>query len=580
METGKRHIKSGIEFEKYIERPTGINESIKSHSNLEDTVRFLPKAIGLSYKQALRIAPLLKRNTLYETCKEIWNWAYTHIQYEKDDTGKEQIRSFRRSFYDRVRGIDCDDYTVLISSILCCLKIKHILRVAKYSDRNGFQHIYPIVPNGKGNYITVDCVVDSFNYEVPFIEKIDTAMDLEFLDGIDDVNEAYTKLGNIDAEDLMKGFDDFGDLGGRKFKDTKIGKGLKKGFHAINRVNPAAVLLRTGILASLKLNVFKVAEKLRYAYLDTNTASQKKLDLSKFNRLVAVKDKLEKIFYGAGGNADNFKKAILTGRGNRDREVLLAGLGMVNYDTYSEQSPLSQILGVDSYTTEVSGIEGLGALGEPATAAAIASATGVMAAIAGLLKSIGSLKKGGKSQDESGDTTADSLPTRETTSISNETSEPELKTTTTATTTSNNSQDADTNGGGNKSSSTETPANDEKTASTTNDTTTTDTNASKEVAVTNAKEVAKDTKPSAMDNVKTWVTNNKLATGAIVLTTVGLAIWGISSLVKKNKGKAGEKNKSQNNGVSGTPKKTGKSKHSKHKYKPAYSSKITYQKLK
>ena len=576
METGKRHIKSGVEFEKYIEEPTGINESIKRNSNLEDTVRFLPDAIQRSYQQAALMAPLLKGLTTYDTCRKIWNWAYNHIQYEKDDKGKEQIRSFRRSFYERVRGIDCDDYTVLISSLLCCLNIKHILRVAKYSVKNGYQHIYPIVPIGNGNYITVDCVVDKFNYEVPFIQKIDTTMDLEFLDGIGDLEETNIKLSGIDAQDLMDGFDGFGDLGKKKFKDSKLAKGLKKGFHVANRVNPGAALLRAGVLAAMKTNMFKIAERLRYAYLDSNAASQKNLNMSKFNRLVSVKEKLEKIYYGAGGKTENLKKAILTGRGNRNKEVPLSGLGDIDYNDYTEEDDLTQILGMESYASEMSGVEGLGSLGV-VTAAAVAAATSALAAIAGLLKSIGNLKNGGK--EGGGDASDGSAETSNTSDTSSESSassdnsetnqnstssDDNAETTTNSTSNAKPSSTTDANSGGgeNKADTAEPPANE-------------DTSASDDSAKTNARlntNTAVKSKEGFVDKAKKWISENKVATGAIAVTVIGLTIWGISAYNKKKK-------TSEKSGVAGIPKKSGYKKTHKSKHGNHHKPKITYQKL-
>lgn len=572
MEADKRHIKSGVEFERYFSKAGGTNELIKRNSTLDDTVQFLPEAIKRISKQTALIAPYLKGLTTYETCKKIWNWVYTHINYEKDDRGKEQIRSPRRSFRDRFRGVDCDDYTVFISTILTNLNIKHILRVAKYTERNGFQHIYPVVPTSNGNYITVDCVVDKFNYEVPFIEKKDTAMDLEFLDGIDGRDDADTSINGIDAEDLMNGFDEIGDLGRRRFRDTKFAQTLKKGIHIVNRLNPGAALLRTGILAALKVNMFKIAERLRFAYLDPNTASQQNMDMSKFDRLVGIKEKLEKIFYGAGGKIENFKKAILTGRGNRNKEVPVSGLGAVDYNDYNEQHSLSQILGVDSYNSEMDGVEGLGSLGEPATGAAIAAATSVLAAIAGLLKSIGSLKKGGKDGDSSSDgatdtMTPESMSTIQTTSINDDASSPEIKTNTAS---SNTSMNANTNGGANKSASAETPAESDTPANTSYEN-----NTNADVTVSNARTTAKETTPSGFDKVKQWISENKVATGLIVASVLGLGTWAI---VAHNNKKEEEAKKTKGS-VSGVPNNNKKSKRSKKRKKRKYRPTITYQKL-
>jgi hypothetical protein len=564
VESKKRHIQSGAEYEHYFSKASGTNELIKRHSTLQDTVVFLPKAIQRIYYQAEEIAPLFRGQTKQETCRNIWNWVYAHIDYEKDDKGKEQIRSFRRSFWDRFRGVDCDDYTVFISCLLCCLGIKHILRVAKYTEDNGFQHIYPVVPLSNNNYITVDCVVDKFNYEVPFIEKIDTAMDLEFLDGINGIEDANTKLYGIDANDLMGEFEEMGDLGKDKFRDSKLGKGLVKAVHVANLVNPAATLLRVGILAALKVNMFKISEKLRFAYLDSETASTRNLDMSKFHRLQSVKEKLEKIFFGSGGKIESFKKAILTGRGNRNKEVPLSGLGEVDYKSYSQDDTLAQILGVDSYASETSGVEGLGVV---ATSAAIAAATTVLTAIAGLLKSIGSLKKGGKDGDSSPDGTTDSTNPEpiSTSSISDDTN---ASASANSSATSTDSTTANTNGGENKSNSTDTPANSGTPATATDDGTN-----SSNVAKTVTD--AKDAKPVGLiEKVKDWVNKNKLATGIIAVTAVGLGVWGFLAYNKKRD--KDEKKEKEKLGMAGVPKNKKKSK--RHKKKGHHH--ISYQKLK
>jgi hypothetical protein len=114
--------------------------------------------------------------------------------------------------------------------------------------------------------------------------------------------------------------------------------------------------------------------------------------MAKFKKLKSILKKIEEIFYGAGGKPENLKKAILTGKGNKDKAV--NGLGYLPDENYfDENTPLSALLS-GIYEDEI--MEGLGGLGEPVTGAAIAAASSAMALIAGLIKQIGGLKKGGK----------------------------------------------------------------------------------------------------------------------------------------------------------------------------------------
>ena len=386
----KRQIKSGAEFNHLFPKPIGEEVEIKRDADVSATVAFIPQVVLETLHDTNRIAKLLNGNTLDETCSNIWHFVYNHIQYAKDKDGVEQIRRPARAWHDRTRGVDCDCYTVFISSILTNLNIPHIYRITKYKNRNYFQHIYPIVPTDNGNYITIDCVVNEYNYEEPYTEKKDTAMKLHYLNGIENEqnNQLMEMEENIDTLELM-GTEDFDDLG--KINLKKIKEGAKKALHVVNRLNPATGLLRVGVLASMKLNLMKIAGRIRYAYLTDEQAKAKGLDMDKLQKLRKILTKLEDVFYSGGGKKENLKKAILTGKGNKDHEV--SGLGMVADTTfYDENTPLNILLS-GIYEEEV--VEGLNGLGF-VTSAAVAAASSAMAIIAGLIKQIGGMKKGGK----------------------------------------------------------------------------------------------------------------------------------------------------------------------------------------
>ncbi|MFZ5552487.1 MAG: hypothetical protein ACOZCO_05170 [Bacteroidota bacterium] len=371
----KRKIHSGAEVDHLFPKPKGEDKLIKSGATVEDTVDFIPKVVEETLNDTREIANRLKGETLFDSCKNIWQFVYGHIAYEKDEKGKEQIRRPARSWADRLRGVDCDDYTVFISSVLTHLGIPHSLRIAKYWwSEDKFAHIYPVVHTEDGKQITVDCVVNRFNYEEPFTEKRDKKMDLYYLNGIE-------RPTTVDAVDLTDG--GLAELGKVKILQ-KIGQGVKKVVHAVNKVNPATALLRAGVLASMKLNVFKVAENVRFAYLSDEEAKKRKFDMARFAKMKEVKTKLEKIFYGAGGQPENLKEAILTGKGNASKEVS----GLMGNET---EMPLRDVLGQRIFTNEIESLEGLG---EPATGAALAAASAIMASLAAIIKNIGGLKGG------------------------------------------------------------------------------------------------------------------------------------------------------------------------------------------
>ncbi len=123
--------------------------------------------------------------------------------------------------------------------------------------------------------------------------------------------------------------------------------------------------------------------------MSEDDAKKKEMDMTKFAKLKKVKEKIEKIFYDAGGKPENLKKAILTGKGNSKGKHDVNGLGYLPDDMsgMDEYTPSSTLLGVDMYQSE-----GFGELGSAtAAAASITAATGIIGAIAGLLKGIGNM---------------------------------------------------------------------------------------------------------------------------------------------------------------------------------------------
>ena len=407
-----RTVKDGSKYDALLPKATMLDTTVKRGAEVIDTVKFIPKAAWKTKWQTEKIAPLLKGKNTHDTCRNIWNFLYQHVRYFKDEEGREQIRSPRRLWADRFRGVDCDCFTTTICTLLlnCGVHPKHIrLRITKYkTDR--FQHIYPIVLTGDGTYITIDCVVNQFNYEEPYTQKEDYNMDLEFLDGIDDseMGKIKIKLPKINA--------------------PKIKEGLKKIAHITNRANPITLALRNGLLAAMKLNFMKIGQRIKWGYLSEEQAKAKEIDLDKWRGLVTVREKLESVFYGAGGKQENLKKAILTGKGNKNHEV--AGfLGYMPENTVfemNERTPLPQLIGYDVFHSEnIEGMEGLGELGEPVTAASITAATGALSAIAILLKQVGNIfkKKQAGSEDFSEDAKEETIPPNTVVDIPSESSD-------------------------------------------------------------------------------------------------------------------------------------------------------------
>lgn len=203
---GKRRINDGKQYDKLFPMPD-FNNTIKvKNGDIEDTMVLIGGVLGKYYKDTEKIAPLLKGNTLYNTCNNIFDFVYNNIQYQLDKAGEEQLRRPARSWQERKIGVDCDCYSIFIGSILMNLKIPFKLRITKYNGNPHFQHVYIIVPKTKNSeyYYIIDCVLNKFNYEKIYSYKKDYTMEslgipVSVLSGTDTKisNERLTEIFNV-----------------------------------------------------------------------------------------------------------------------------------------------------------------------------------------------------------------------------------------------------------------------------------------------------------------------------------------------------------------------------------------------
>ena len=246
------------------------------------------------------------------------------------------------------------------------------------------------------------------------IDISDTRHQNEIINGINDAPDiAYEILndqGNVvmyaDLEENIYVIDGLGGF----FK--KIGKGLKKfGKKVVKPVvktfnrflNPATILLRNGFLLAMKINMMKVAEKLRFGYLSEAEVRKRGGDMKKFSKMKKAIEKAEKIYEISGGKAKNLKKAILKGKGNKDKRVPLSGIGLGNpfeddqpdffSDPFEKFVVESDPDVVEAFINDEIQIEGLSGI---ATGSAIAAATSAVAGVAALVGKVGNIFTKGK----------------------------------------------------------------------------------------------------------------------------------------------------------------------------------------
>ncbi|MEN7547849.1 transglutaminase-like domain-containing protein [Rapidithrix thailandica] len=232
--TGKRELQAGSQYNRLFPPFSQLEgtDKILQHGDVFDTLNLIEKIVKETLGDTKKLARHLKGKDLETTTKNIFDFIYRHIQYRKDDPGTEQLHRPLRIWKERARGVDCDDYTIFISSILSNLKVPHYYRMTRYKGRDYYQHVYVVVPKAghrlsQGHYV-IDPVVDRWNYEVPYSAKFDRAMHLpiQYLNGVDEEPSPYEAVGLGVPETFGNEFDLLGVPG----LGAVDGDGLYRGF--------------------------------------------------------------------------------------------------------------------------------------------------------------------------------------------------------------------------------------------------------------------------------------------------------------------------------------------------------------
>ncbi|MEM1134231.1 MAG: transglutaminase-like domain-containing protein [Bacteroidota bacterium] len=213
-----RNIQPGTEYNAYFPSFSQLEgtDLVLSHGDVFATLQSMEKVVQSTLSDTKKIAKKLKGKSLEETLKNIWEFSYHYIQYAPDKEGIEQIRRPLRTWKDRKSGVDCDCYTILISSILTNLQIPHSYRMTKYDA--DWQHVYVVVPKAGGNltnrneYFVIDPVVDAFNDEVPFTQKFDRKMKMpiQYLNGVPSQSLNNANLSAFGIDNFGNEFDHVG----------------------------------------------------------------------------------------------------------------------------------------------------------------------------------------------------------------------------------------------------------------------------------------------------------------------------------------------------------------------------------
>ena len=80
ISSGYRQIRDGNSFDKYFAQPDERDRIIIEDGEVEQTVDLMKRVVWKYIDDTKRIASYLKDQSLLDTCENIWNFLYHHIQ--------------------------------------------------------------------------------------------------------------------------------------------------------------------------------------------------------------------------------------------------------------------------------------------------------------------------------------------------------------------------------------------------------------------------------------------------------------------------------------------------------------------
>lgn len=218
MVSDKKTIKSGSAFSHLFPSFSQLAMTevvIKKNATVWDTLREMKKIVRTTLHQTKKLAKKLQGNTEESTIRTVWAFIYQNVQYAPDHPLREQLHTPLRIWHKRAKGVDCDDYAIMASSILTNLGIRHSFRMTDYGS--GWQHVYVVVPKSKSgfmsarnSYYVIDPVLNRPDYEKGNFTKHDEQMDLTVLAGVDDDKKFGNEFGGLTHTNFGNEFNDLG----------------------------------------------------------------------------------------------------------------------------------------------------------------------------------------------------------------------------------------------------------------------------------------------------------------------------------------------------------------------------------
>ena len=215
-----RPITPAPKFDKYFSKPTG-EKIVWRDKDVFDTAKLMVQVVEKDYKTISAFSQLMKRPTINETAKAIFDFIFTHIKYNLEEgeqlksplmsyhLGQRQARDFfkKNGYWHKDLSADCDDMAIFAASVLRNLNIPYTFEIASYKDYfgmdKGYSHVYVNIPLKNGNII-IDPVYYAFNQRKEYSRKFNYSGTGQYVN-LNGMEITYLgAIGEADSQEELK----------------------------------------------------------------------------------------------------------------------------------------------------------------------------------------------------------------------------------------------------------------------------------------------------------------------------------------------------------------------------------------
>lgn len=162
-----------MNYAQYIgARGNGKPYLVNSNGDTGDIIGAIMDADKQAARYTANLAPVLRGTDTYHTCANLWKFWKEHVRYQEDPEGHQYIKSPRELFHSGFG--DCKSYSIAVASCLKNLGIPYVYRFTSETPGKEYHHVYIVAKTPQGPVI-IDCVLDKFNYQNPFVMNKDLA---------------------------------------------------------------------------------------------------------------------------------------------------------------------------------------------------------------------------------------------------------------------------------------------------------------------------------------------------------------------------------------------------------------------